>query len=275
MSNPSDPQSWAALLKKNWNQRGQSPSRDFYVASHVGWQDKQVWENQAAVDTKLILSELDADWLARAEVLEVGCGVGRLVPHLLAATASYTGLDIAASMVAEARSRCREESRARFFESDGTGIPAEAKDRNYDLAIVLAVFIHCPKQVIELMLQSLLAVLAPGGRVRFQLLGDPEDPTGIEVAPPVQASTPESTPAEEPRVQEPPPVVETTATERNEVIEKSATATDMELIEDHYYMGHNFGYEEAEQLLDGIGGEFQLRRFDPLHIYGELSKPGP
>ena len=43
--------------------------------------------------------------------------------------------------------------------------------------------------------------------------------------------------------------------------------------DDHYYMGHTFGYQEAGELLDGMGGEFQLKRFDPLHIYGELSKP--
>ena len=248
---------WAALLKSNWNRRGESPSRDFYVASHVGWQDSERWDQQAAVDTAMILSELDADWLARARVLEMGCGVGRLVPHLLAATASYTGLDIAGSMVEEARQRCREHAEARFFESDGTSVPEAARDRSYDLAIALAVFIHCPKQVIELLMRDILAVLAPGGRLRFQLLGDPEDSTGIEVTTPDQVSA----------------VDEPGAVERSEEVEASVTSVDMKLIEDHYYMGHTFGYQEAEELLDGVGGEFWLRRFDPLHIYGELSKP--
>jgi len=259
MSTPSseDPLGWAALLKSNWNQRGESPSRDFYVASHVGWQDSEVWQQQAAGDTAMMLSELDASWLVRARVLEMGCGVGRLVPHLLAATASYTGLDIAASMVEEARRRCSEHAEARFFESDGTSVPEAAKDRSYDLAIALAVFIHCPKQVIELLMRDIFAVLAPGGRLRFQLLGDPEDSTGIEMATPDQVSA----------------VDEPGAPERSEAVAASATSADMELIDDHYYMGHRFGYQEAGELLDGIGGEFQLKRFDLLHIYGELSKP--
>lgn len=259
MSTPSseDPLGWAALLKSNWNQRGESPSRDFYVASHLGWQDSEAWDQQAAVDTGMMLSELDVDWLARARVLEMGCGVGRLVPHLLAATASYTGLDIAESMVEEARQRCRQQSQARFFESDGTSVPQAARDRSYDLAIALAVFIHCPKQVIELLMRDIFAVLAPGGRLRFQLLGDPEDLTGIEVTTSDQVSDDD----------------EHGALERSEAVEAMTTPVDMELIDDHYYMGHTFGYQEAGELLDGMGGEFQLKRFDPLHIYGELSKP--
>jgi len=250
-SDSKQPDDWAALLKHNWQKRSLSESRDFYVASHPGWSQTQRWQEQAKVDAGIVCMGLDEAWLREAQVLEIGCGVGRLVSPLLDKAAAYTGFDIAAGMVEEARQRCAELPQARFFESDGASIPAEVQDRSYDLILAWAVFIHCPLEIVAQLSGQACDLLAPGGHLRFQLLADPSDLTGIESSPQEVAAVQEEIVA----------------------MEEGADEGDRSLIDDHYYMGHAFGYDEARQLFSSLGGALTLHRFDPGHIYGDLTNP--
>ncbi len=249
---PRQPDDWAALLKHNWQKRAVSESRDFYVASHPGWSQAQRWQAQADVDAGIVCMGLDEAWLAEAQVLEIGCGVGRLVAPLLNKAAVYTGFDIAAGMVEEARQRCAEFEQARFFESDGASLPEEVQDRAYDLIMAWAVFIHCPLEIVAQLSGQAYGLLAPGGHLRFQLLADPTDPTGIESSPQEIAAVEEEMVA----------------------MEDGADAGDRSLIDDHYYMGHAFRYDEAARFFGSLGGELTLHRFDPSHIYGDVAKAG-
>src|SRR5688572_25086345 len=148
MTSASTLDDWARLLKREWEARGTLPSRDLFVASHPGWNDPVAWERTAATEVELFLAGLDADWLRTVEVLELGCGSGRLARRLRAATRSYTGFDIAPSMVAAAQQRCADLDGARFFVGDGLSVPAGARDRAYGLVLAVAVFIHCPRAVV-------------------------------------------------------------------------------------------------------------------------------
>ena len=170
---------WSRRLKDEWEERAASPMRDFFVASHRGWDDPETWDGQARADVNFAMSQLEEDWLARAHMLEIGCGVGRLVPHLRPLVASYTGTDISPSIVEEARRRCDGVEGARFFECDGASVPEPACDREYDLILVFAVFIHCPLDVIRETIASAGKLLAPGGRIRCSIRGDVEDHRGI------------------------------------------------------------------------------------------------
>jgi SAM-dependent methyltransferase len=240
-------QHWAGLLKSEWEKRARSGSRDYYVATHDGWNDAEAWRRQAKVDVESLLSELSDEWLTAAHVLELGCGVGRLAPCLLARTASYTGVDIAPAMVEEAKLRVKE-ARARFFVSDGLGVPDDAKDQTYDLIVAWAVFIHCPRNLVQTIVQDAASLVRAGGRFRFQLLADPDDPTGI-TGPPTELAT---------------------YREASEAQSNVVTTEELKLIDDHYWMGHAFRYEEARQLFESMGTELRLHRFDPSHIYCDL-----
>jgi len=239
----------ALLLKRDWSQRAESPSRDFYVASHPGWQDPGAWQAQGANDANLMLHGLSAEWLEAAEALEIGCGVGRLAPHLLKRVAAYSGFDIAPAMVAEAHSRNVGLDRARFFESDGLRVPGAARDRRYDLVFALAVFIHCPKDVIIRLASDAFSLLRRGGLLRFQLLANPSDSAGLD---------------------EPKPAVE----QAHEQMAEQALAAppDEADLKDGNYMGHTFGFQEAREVFASLGGEMTLYRFDLGHIYGEVRR---
>jgi SAM-dependent methyltransferase len=252
MDTPSNDRDWARLLKSNWERLAGSEYRDFYVASHAGWREPEHWSRQARRDTIALLYGLDGGDLRRHDVLEIGCGVGRLVPFLTPRVKSYTGIDIAAGMVEEARRRCAAGGvdTARFFVSDGLGVPPEAADRAYGLVLSLAVLIHCPLDVIRSLLASAWDVLAPGGQLRFQLRADRDDPEGIAAPPDVPGLSDDPAPP----------------------VHDVVTAAQMQPIQDHYYMGHAFRYAEAEHLLAGLGGAHSLFRFDPLHLYAWVQK---
>lgn len=245
---PEDAPSGAARLKARWEQRAQSDHRDFYVASHPSWDDEERWRAQARADLDTMLFQLDPTWVRGVQVLEIGCGVGRLARELLPRCAGYTGFDIAPSMIEEARRRVPEG--AAFYVSDGLGAPAEVREQKYGLILAVAVFIHCPRSVVEALARDAVGLLAGGGCFRFQLLADHRDSEGISAVPADLAQA---------------------ETEMQEA-EASAPAAVQAEIESDAYMGHAFAYREAEELFGGLGGELQLIRPDAYHIYGELRR---
>lgn len=225
--------------------------RDFFIASHDGWDDPEIWERNGRNDVDLALTQLKADWLAKAEVLEIGCGVGRLVPAMKPRVASYTGIDISRSIVEEARTRCQKFRDVRFFESDGCSIPAEASDRRYDFVLVFAVFIHCPLDIITENLKSVRSVLTDDAIVRFSLRADHDDHEGI-VGPPEQ--------------------IESTVADVARISEEFAETEEASLVDDRNYAGYAFGYQESREVLEAIFPEARvgLYRPDPFTTYAEV-----
>ena len=247
------PRDWAALLRDNWEERSRSEQRDFYVASHRGWRNPERWLAQAENDARLMLYQVDRSALSGWNVLEIGCGVGRLATPLSPLVASYTGVDIAPGMVEEAHRRSSALANVRFFVSDGIGLPDDVDDRRYELVIALAVFIHCPRDVIAALVRAGFERLTPGGELRFQVLADPTDPTGL-------SSLEEATAAHD-EIQE---------------MEEGATQDERELIDGHYYMGDAFRYGELEPFLveaSGGVGRVTLIRPDLAHVYGWVARP--
>lgn len=240
----------ARRLAANWEKRARSEARDYYVSSHPGWNQPEVWAHQAEVDVTMFMHQLDPAVMRDWDLLEVGCGVGRLVPELAKRAKSYTGFDIAPGMVETARERNAGIASARFFVSDGTGPPAEARDRLYDLILVFAVFIHCPRSVIAANIQAAYSLLKPGGQLRFQIRADPSDHEGVqslEAAAALHAQM--------------------------DVIEEAITDEQAALMEVGEYMGDAFRYAELGPWLAALtSGNVQLIRVDLASHYGWIEK---
>lgn len=253
---PSTPDDWARQLKRDWEARAALDSRDLFVASHAGWNDPVAWDRTAATEVELFLAGLDPDWLRGIDILELGCGSGRLAPRLRAAARSYTGFDIAAGMAAAAERRCAGIPGARFFVGDGLAVPAGACDRCYGLVLAVAVFIHCPRDVIATNVRNAFRQVAPGGQLRLSVLAYHDDPEGFDV--------PQAT------VQQ---AAETLSTDTAQVI-ANLTPEERRLAFETYYMGDRFRHAElAPFLRDLTGGAVSLYRGDPGCIYAAVSKP--
>lgn len=256
---PTERDQWARVLRDNWEELARSPFRDYFIASHRGCDDPRIWGAQARYDAAVVLHEFEPTALAGLHVLELGCGVGRLAGVIAPKVRSYTGIDIAPAMIAEATQRQASLTNARFVLGDGARIPDPARDRSYDLVFALAVFVHCPKALIQALVSDACSVLAPGGELRFQLRADEADPTGIQ-------------PASEAPLIEAPPSLPDSPPRADEIEGMRAVSA---LLEGRYYMGHAFRFHELRPFLAQAAPQAVSRvmRFDPQHIYVDLSLP--
>lgn len=73
---------------------------------------------------------------ANVDVLDIGCGIGRIARALAPHAASITGIDVSPGMIAEARTRCRGLGNVAFLCVDGGDLGAVAGRR---FGLVLAV----------------------------------------------------------------------------------------------------------------------------------------
>jgi SAM-dependent methyltransferase len=105
---------------------------------------------------------------AEADVLEIGCGVGRFILPLCSRFRHVTGVDISERMLAVATRRCATERNVDLILSDGASLSGVA-DRSQDFVITAGVFQHIVNfEVIANYLRESLRVLRPGGLLLFQ-----------------------------------------------------------------------------------------------------------
>ncbi|MEQ1891737.1 MAG: methyltransferase domain-containing protein [Planctomycetota bacterium] len=247
---------WSEVLRETWETLARTSYRDYFIASHRGWDDPETWLAQARFDADIVLHEIPAQKLAAMDILELGCGVGRLAQVIAPLARSYTGFDIAPSMVAEAERRQAGLRGARFLLGDGRRVPEPARDRRYGLAFALAVFYHCPRAVVAELVADICSLLTPGGEFRFQLRADASDPTGIA-------------PLSEAPLTVAPPRARSEPLSENEM---STLGQIDGLVGERYYQGDAFRYDEVVPFLRAAfpRGEARLLRFDPHNIYVDL-----
>lgn len=108
-------------------------------------------------------------------VLEIGCGYGRLLYHLLPQVNGVVGIDLAAEPMEKAEklldARRRSDQSVSLVLGDGVSLNALGSGCA-TAAVAFTVFQHLPKVVVERYLGDLRRVLCPGGRFCFQVVDD-------------------------------------------------------------------------------------------------------
>lgn len=92
------------------------------------------------------------------DLLDIGCGVGRLHPHLQGKFASITGSDVSDKSVKRAR---RDNAFASYDTSGPQGLPYA--DGQFDIALTVCVMHHVPPAEWGTFLQEMQRVVRPGG----------------------------------------------------------------------------------------------------------------
>ena len=131
--------------------------------------------------TAEVLGLLDAwDLLAAdAHVVEIGCGIGRLLVPLAARVAAVTGLDVAPGMVAEAQRRCATLGNVLVQQTEGRDLTGIG-DASQDLVLAVDCFPYLVQAGDALAAGHVLEVarvLRPGGAFALLQVSYRGDPT--------------------------------------------------------------------------------------------------
>jgi len=120
-------------------------------------------------DAGLVLEGIEPH--SKWTILEVGCGVGRLINELRGRIefARYIGVDLSESMVEFARQCVGADKRCELYVNDGRTLPM-VEDGCIDFAYSVDVFIHLfDVDLVAAYLSEVRRTLKEGGRFRFNV----------------------------------------------------------------------------------------------------------
>ena len=176
------PYAWSRLLPgkifARWRMRGDWDLRArenamYYIDCGHGEDTATFWDSGVADVERLVLRGVE---LGRgAAVLEIGCGMGRLLRPFVERASRVIGLDISREMIARARQSLPAVPQLELYATDGSLRPVA--DATVDFVYSFIVFQHIPvKAAICRYLREAGRVLRRGGLLRFQIDGRAPDP---------------------------------------------------------------------------------------------------
>jgi SAM-dependent methyltransferase len=132
-------------------------------------------------DLEMMLTAIDVSLRRDDEVVELGCGIGRLTRPIAARCRSVRALDVSARMIELARSYNPELAGVEWHVGDGTSLGGIG-DASADACISHVVLQHIPEPAISLgYIREMGRVLRPGGWAAFQFSTVPKmhEPPGL------------------------------------------------------------------------------------------------
>lgn len=156
--------------KKVWEKLAQKNYR-YYINSDFGKKitDKQFRDSGFEAYKKLILDD-GLIW-SRKTILDLGCGAGRLTEFMAQDFKKVIGVDIAPTMIAQAKQRLGKLKNTVFLETDGKSIPLPSN--SVDVAFSYLVFQHIKDGTMAFnLLTDIFRVLKHGGIFKVLLRSD-------------------------------------------------------------------------------------------------------
>ena len=158
-------------MRQDWDDRARKDAL-YYIVTNAAESEEQ-FAASGEQSVRDILSDIERLLPLRATVLEIGCGVGRMLRPLARRFASVYGVDVSPEMISRARVRLCDLGNVRVWVTDGTTL-RPVKSGTVDLAISYLVFQHIPEvSVVEANIRDTFRVLKKGGLFKFQVAGLP------------------------------------------------------------------------------------------------------
>jgi SAM-dependent methyltransferase len=127
---------WEERMRAEWKRRAERP-RELAVMSTRYPAGRTGEESQRFVDAQLAFIDRD---VTGKDVVEIGCGTGRLTTHLVSTAGRLTCIDLSEAMLARNRETVGEAAkRIRYVNSFGQDYGRETR---HDVALCSMVFVH-------------------------------------------------------------------------------------------------------------------------------------
>ena len=160
------------IMRRDWDERARKNARYYIATDH--WQTEEAFDRSGEQDVAHILSDIRPFLSPEAAVLEIGCGIGRMVKPLARQFKVVYGVDVSHEMIKKAKRRLKDLRNVVLWTNNGRDLrPLEVE--TVDAAISYIVFQHIPDAlVIRSYVEDCLRVLSPGGIFKFQVWGKEE-----------------------------------------------------------------------------------------------------
>lgn len=157
----------ATTMRNDWDRRVQHDYR-FWIANEIS-SDSLLWE-EGSRDFEQVVAGVPVHPPSTA--LEIGCGVGRMLPAAAQRFCSVTGIDVSPRAIAKAKELQQgafaDSIPARLFANSGSDL-GEIASQSIDFVWSFASLPHMPTRVFAAYLCEIRRVLRQGGCARLQV----------------------------------------------------------------------------------------------------------
>lgn len=160
-------------MERDWDERARRNAR-FFVAGY-DWQSEEQFRLSGERDLEAIVLK-GIDLPSDAVVLEIGCGLGRLLRPMSKRAHEVHGVDISSEMVRQATEELRDCPNVHVHHTDGSLL--SLGKGAFDFCYSYVVFQHISeKEAVLRYFSDAAELLKPGALFRFQICrGDERDP---------------------------------------------------------------------------------------------------
>jgi len=171
------PRDRRARMREFWDARAREDARHFIYNPlpyrRSGGSDAAEFWASGERDLEALLDATGAGLARGDEVVEIGCGIGRMTRAIRARAASVKALDVSPEMIDRARAENAALGAVEWIVGDGVSLQP-VPDSSADAVISHVVFQHIPDPEITLgYVGEIGRVLRPGGWAAFQVSNDP------------------------------------------------------------------------------------------------------
>lgn len=169
-------------MERFWDQRAREDPFHYVDNREPLWApDVEAFWRGGEEAVEGMLRALGMELRGDEQVVEIGCGIGRLTRVLAARTQSVSAVDVSQEMLAQARRHNPGLDNVRWIHGDGATLKP-LPDHAFDGCVSFVVFQHIPNPEITLgYIREMGRVLRIGGWAAFQISNDPQlhrRPTG-------------------------------------------------------------------------------------------------
>ncbi len=157
-----------------WDERARENSK-FFINNSLSYRetDPEAFWASGPNDVDAMLGALGVSVRPEDEIVEIGCGIGRMTRPLAERGRSVRALDVSAEMLDQARAENATLANVEWLHGDGTTLTGVA-NASADGCLSYVVLQHIPDPEVTLgYIREMGRALRPGGWAAFQVSNDP------------------------------------------------------------------------------------------------------